>query len=88
MYHFETCPFYRKPLLGHKFYWTQGKRYFEFLFILEEKLCCLLVEHVCVELFSSSFLSPTCSICDILCYVVALLSITEKEPEYIGQDMH
>lgn len=30
---------------------------------------------------------PQSSICDILCYVVSLLSIAEKELEYVGQEM-
>lgn len=33
-------------------------------------------------------LCPTCRICDILCYAMALLSIAEKEPVCIELEVH
>lgn len=85
MAHFEICPFSRKPLLGCKFGWTEGKRYFELLFILKEKTCCLLF--VCGKLVFSLFPSA-CRICDILCRTIPLLSVAEKEPVCIELEVH
>lgn len=51
-------------------------------------MCCLLPEYVCGQLFFFFVpLPPTCTIRESLCYVVALLSIPEEEPEYVRQEI-